>query len=110
MQGDVICAEFITKESPIYILDSTSTEARLGDFVVIGVGPGVPYESRDPDSKLVPVNYSVGDKVFFQNQDAYMFKHDNLPGRNFAMVRATRILAKWKPSQKTVVEKILALQ
>lgn len=104
-----MCAEFLQKETIVYTGAAKSTESLIGDFVVIGRGPGVQRDPRSLESELVPINFERGDRIFFQAQNAYAFNHPDLPERNFVMIQASKILAKWK-GPTTPVEKILALK
>lgn len=96
LNGDIVCAELIPDHIIIQRPQTASEEAVPGRFLVIGVGPGIPYDQSKEDSPLRPLKHQVGDWVFFQKQNAYMFQDSGrLPERFFAMIRDGQILGKW---------------
>lgn len=112
LQGDLICCEFLPDKIHIHLPDTADQQEQAGRFKVIGVGPGLPFDSKDPNSAFNKPNFEVGDYLLFQKQNAYLFQDSGrLPGRFFAMIRAGQVIAKWKdltPPQDTV-NKILSM-
>lgn len=97
----------------LHLPQSVKSEDQAGRFKVIGVGPGLPYDPKDPFSVVNAPDFQVGDWILFQKQNAYLFQDSGrLHGRLFAMIRAGQILAKWKDATPPLetVNKILGME
>lgn len=112
LMGDLVCCEFLPDKIHVHLPQTANQEELAGRFKVIGVGPGLPYDPKDPNSALNKPNFEVGDYLLFQKQNAYMMQDSGrLPNRFFAMLRAGQVIAKWKDltPQPTVISKILGM-
>jgi hypothetical protein len=110
--GDLVCAELIVDKIHIALSQNTKRDELGGRFMVIGVGPGIQRDSRDPNSELVKPNFKPGEWIMFQQQNAHMFQDSKrLPDRYFAMIRGGQILAKWNDTTPPLetVQKILSM-
>jgi co-chaperonin GroES (HSP10) len=106
MKNDIVCAEFIPHKSFLEYADTTDQDDRPGDFVIIGVGPGLP----DKDGNRVAPDVNLGEVLVFQSQNAYLFKRADLPNRKFAMIKAGQILAGVNEEMTTKTDAILFAQ